>query len=368
MSGNHYPELFEPTAFGAIEAGNRILMAPLTRNRAKPDGTPGELAAEYYSQRASAGLIVTEATQISPTGKGYINTPGIHDEGHVAAWKKITDAVHQAGGKIVLQLWHVGRISHTSLQPDGQQPVAPSAIRAKSQTFTEEGPTDVSEPRALSIGEIRTIINDYRQAAENAKRAGFDGVEVHGANGYLIDQFLRDGSNHRDDAYGGPIPNRIRFLDEVVEAVVGIWGAGRVGVRLSPTGSFNDMHDSDPASLFTAAVQRLNRFGLAYLHVVETFPGEDQSDDDKAVIVALREAWNGQYIANGDYDAKSGAAAIKEGKVDAIAYGRPFLANPDLPARFRQNAPLNEPDQETFYGGDEHGYTDYPTLDQQQAA
>ncbi|HCI47713.1 MAG TPA: alkene reductase [Rhodospirillaceae bacterium] len=368
MTDAHNSVLFETVAFGSIKSANRVLMAPLTRNRANPDGTPGDLAAEYYTQRAGAGVIITEATQISPFGKGYLNTPGIHSPEQVAKWRETTEAVHAAGGKIVLQLWHVGRISHTSLLPNGEQPMAPSAIRAKSQTFIETGMTDVSEPRAMTVEDIKTTIGQYRQAAENAKAAGFDGVEVHGANGYLLDQFLRDGSNKRSDSYGGPVENRIRLLDEVVEAVVDVLGADRVGVRLSPTGGFNDMSDSNPTETFVAAAKALGRYGLAYLHVVEKFPGEEQTAENKTVIKAVRAAWSGAYIANGDYDADEAAAAIRDGHATAVAFGRPFIANPDLPKRFKLAADLNEPDQQTFYGGNEKGYTDYPALADEQAA
>lgn len=355
--------LFAPLAIGAIEAPHRVLMAPLTRNRAHGDGAPNEMAIEYYRQRAGAGLIFTEATQISPMGKGYLDTPGVHDAKHVDGWRKIVDAVHDAGGRIVLQLWHVGRISHVSLLPPGERPLAPSAVRAAAQTFGPNGFVDVSEPRAMSLDDIATTIAEYRTAAENAKAAGFDGVETHAANGYLIDQFLRDGSNKRDDDYGGSADNRTRFLREAVGAAVDVFGADRVGVRLSPTGAFNDMSDSDPASTFAAAVDALNDFGLAYLHMVETFPGEESSADDKRVVADLKKRWKGAYIANGGFDATSAAEAIRNGDADAVAFGRPYIANPDLPVRYARGAALNEPDQDTFYGGGAEGYTDYPFLE-----
>lgn len=356
--------LFQPLELGALTLPNRVLMAPLTRNRAHDDGTPWDEAAKYYSQRAGAGLIFTEATQISPEGKGYIKTPGIHDLQQIAAWKRIVDAVHAARGRIALQLWHVGRISHTSLQPDGQAPVAPSAVRANAKTFTHDGPTDVSAPRALETGEIQRVVQDYRHAAEAAKAAGFDAVEVHAANGYLIDQFLRDGSNQRTDGYGGSADNRTRFLDEVVSTVVEVWGADRVGVRLSPTGAFNDMHDSDPETTFGTAIDKLKRRDLAFLHVVEAFPGETPGDTEKSLLDRLHARWNGSgaYIANGGFDAASAADWIARGRADAVSFGRPFIANPDLAERLRRGAPLNEPDHETFYGGDQRGYTDYPAL------
>lgn len=360
--------LFSNGTMGDIEIKNRVFMAPLTRNRALPNGTPSDMAATYYAQRASGGLLISEATQINEMGKGYINTPGIHSDDQIAKWSEITKAVHEKGGKIFMQLWHVGRISHTSLLPDGQAPLAPSAIRAEAQTFTEAGPTDVSEPRAMSIDDIKSTIEDYRIAAQNAKKAGFDGVEVHAANGYLIDQFLQDGSNKRDDNYGGSIENRARFLIDVLKEVTDIWGAGRVGVRLSPTGTFNGMSDSDPKATFSHVINELNQFNLAYLHMVEKFPGIDSSDEDQKIMTDLRALWNGFYIANGNYDRNSGTDVIASGYADAIAYGRPFIANPDLPQRLEQGAELNEPDQSTFYGGGAEGYIDYPTLNEQKAA
>jgi N-ethylmaleimide reductase len=360
--------LFDPAKMGDVEVQNRVFMAPLTRNRARPDGVPGEHAAEYYSQRASAGLIFTEATQISPMGKGYLNTPGIHSQEQIDAWKTITDGVHAKDGKIFLQLWHVGRISHTSLLPGGAQPVAPSAIRAQAQTFTAEGPTDVSAPREMTLDDIKSTIEDYRKASENAKKAGFDGVEVHAANGYLIDQFLRDKSNRRTDEYGGSAQNRVRFLKEAVDAAVDVWGAGRVGVRLAPTGTFNDMDDSNPLEIFGAAIDMLGQYGLAYLHMVEEFPGSHTDEQQRAIIDALREKWQGFYIANGGYDGPDAEKAIARHKADAVTFGRSFIANPDLPARLARDAALNKPDQTTFYGGGAKGYTDYPFMDASQAA
>lgn len=354
--------LFEPVKMGDLQLSNRVFMAPLTRNRALADGTPGELAEKYYRQRAGAGLIITEATQISPQGKGYLNTPGIHDDAHVNAWQQVTRAVHEAGGHVFLQLWHVGRISHTSLQPDNAAPLAPSAIKANSQTFTEQGMVDVSTPRAMTADEIRQTVADYRQAAEYARQAGFDGVEVHAANGYLIDQFIQDRTNQREDEYGGELENRIRFLTEVVEAVIDVWGPRCVGVRLSPTGTFNDMGDSDPLSTFGAVINGLNNYDLAYLHMVENFPGIESTSDDRVIMQELIDRWSGFYIANGGYDGDSGQAAIDSRHADAVAYGRPFIANPDLPLRLQQQAELNVPDETTFYGGDAHGYTDYPFL------
>lgn len=361
-SDSRLSPLFQPLKFGSLTAPNRIWMAPLTRNRAHEDGTPGDLAAEYYRQRASAGLIISEATQISPHGKGYIDTPGIHDAGHVRKWRAVTDAVHDRDGRIFLQLWHVGRISHTSLLPDAEPPVAPSAIRANAQTFTRNGFEPVSAPRALHIDEIKGVVEQYGNAAMHAMEAGFDGVEIHAANGYLIDQFLHDGTNTRDDAYGGTARNRTRFLSEVVEAVTEMVDAGRVGVRLSPTGAFGDVSDSDIPETFGAAIEALNAHGLAYLHFVEKFASAP-TPKDAEILSALRDQWKGVFVGNGAYKAESAAAAITGGRADAIAFGRPFIANPDLPERFRRGADLNRWDETTFYGGDHRGYTDYPSLD-----
>ena len=352
--------LFQPTRVGAIPVANRIVMAPLTRNRAVDGNVPSPLAATYYAQRASAGLLIAEATQVCPEGQGYIATPGIHSPQQVAGWKRVTHAVHAAGGRIVLQLWHVGRISHTSLQPGGGAPVAPSAIAARAKTFTAEGFVDVSTPRALRLDEIPALIESYRAAALNAIAAGFDGVEVHAANGYLIDQFLRDGSNRRDDAYGGSIENRTRLLAEVTAAVAAAIGADRVGVRLSPVSPFNDAADSQPQALFGRAVERLDALGIAYVHVIE---GETGGRRDLPFdFAALRRRFRGTWIVNNGYDRDSAAATIAAGDADLVAFGRLFIANPDLVRRLRENAPLNALDTGTLYGGDAHGYTDYPVL------
>jgi N-ethylmaleimide reductase len=357
------PTLFEPVRLGSLALANRVFMAPLTRNRADADGVPGKLAATYYSQRASAGLIVSEATQISPMGKGYINTPGIHSPEQVQGWSKITESVHKSGGRIFLQLWHVGRISHSSLLPNHAQPVAPSAIRANSQTLIETGMAQVSEPVAITGSEIEQTLNDFRQAASNAKSAGFDGVEIHAANGYLIDQFLKTGSNQRTDAYGGAASNRVRFLAEVMERVLEAWDGQQVGVRLSPTGGFNDMTDANPLETSSVAVEKLNEYGLGYLHVSETGRASvGSSAEDLALSAHLRKLWKGFYIANGGYDGRTGEQAVQNGHADAIAYGRAFIANPDLPKRLELGAALNEPDPATFYGGDAAGYTDYSAL------
>ena len=320
--------LYDPIVLGDMRLRNRIFMAPLTRNRGTPSGVPGPWASTYYSQRASAGLIVTEATQISPMGKGYINTPGIHSEEQIAGWKSVVDAVHRSGGRIFLQLWHVGRISDSSLLPGNASPVAPSAIRARAQTVIATGFVDVSEPRALSLTEIRQTIEDYGRAASNAKAAGFDGVEIHAANGYLIDQFLRSNSNVRTDAYGGSAANRARFLGEVVEAVLNVWDPGRVGVRISPLGTFNDMGDAHPEETFARVVDMLNGHRPGYLHVVEDPIPVDQKAD---FFGRLRSTWKGIYIANGGYDAERGERAVSDGSADAVAYGRLFLANPICP-------------------------------------
>ncbi|CTP92149.1 N-ethylmaleimide reductase [Xanthomonas translucens pv. poae] len=355
--------LFAPLRLGAIALANRIVMAPLTRNRAEGEGRiPSPLAPEYYGQRASAGLIVAEATQISPMGQGYMDTPGIYSQAQVAAWKTVTAEVHRRGGRIVLQLWHVGRISHVSLLPDGAAPVAPSALRANAKTYTAEGFSDVSEPRALRLDEIPALLEDFRHAARNAIAAGFDGVEVHAANGYLIDQFLRDGSNRRDDTYGGSIENRTRLLFEVVQAVAQEIGAERTGVRLSPVTPANDAHDSDPQPLFERAVERLDPLGLAFLHVIEGATGGPR-DNIAFDYAALRARFRGPWLVNNGYDKALAERVLGSGAADAVAFGRPFIANPDLVERLRRAAPLNPLDADTLYGGGAKGYTNYPTLD-----
>jgi len=355
-------DLFTPITLGAHGLKNRIVMAPMTRNRAGEGNVPHALNAEYYAQRASAGLIITEATQISPQGLGYPGTPGIHSDAQVEGWKAVTQAVHARGGKIFLQLWHVGRISHPSLQPDGALPVAPSALKPEGEGMTFDGPQPFVTPRALDLREIPGIVADYRKGAANALAAGFDGVEIHAASGYLIDQFLRDGANQRTDAYGGSIENRARFLLEVTDAVVDVWGADRVGVRLSPAGSFNTMSDSTPDATFQHAVKALNRSGLAYLHVVEDRTGAPLDWS------ALRDAFNGPYMANGGFDKERGNDALARGAAHLVSFGSRYLANPDLPERFADDAPLNDPNPQTFYGGGAEGYTDYPALDQAAAA
>ena len=359
--------IFEPVQLGPVVLANRIFMAPLTRTRADADGIPSEFAATYYSQRASAGLIVTEATQISPMGKGYSNTPGIHSHAQVQAWSEITESVHKTEGRIFLQLWHVGRISHTSLLPDGAQPVAPSAIRANAYTHITTGSAQVSEPVALTTSGMKETLADYRRAADNARAAGFDGVEVHAANGYLIDQFLRTGTNQRTDEYGGTAVNRVRFLAEALETVLEVWDSKQVSVRISPTVDFNDMADANPLETFSVAVEKLNSYGLGYLHVVEQAQDSKGSPEEALALSAhLRTLWNSLYVVNGGYDGPKGEEAIRSGHADAVAYGRAFLANPDLPRRLQLGALLNEIDPTTVYGGGAEGYTSYPALAEHQ--
>jgi N-ethylmaleimide reductase len=355
-------DLFQPVQLGALKLANRIVMAPLTRSRGKEADIPGDLAAQYYVQRAGAGLIIAEATQISQQGKGYVYTPGIYSQPQVQAWKKITNAVHAAGGKMFLQLWHVGRISHPSIQADGGLPVAPSAIKPEGKAFTEDGFVPMVTPRALDTEELAGIVMQYRQAAEYAKEAGFDGVEIHAANGYLLDQFLRDKTNHRTDNYGGSIENRARLLMEVAAAVVQVWGSDRVGVRLSPLSTFGDIDDSNPQALFSYVVERLNALRLVYLHVVEGETGGEREPEGGFDLQILRRLFNGVYIANNGYDLKMALDARASNSADLVAFGRPYIANPDLVERLKQAAPLATPDPATMYGGGAEGYIDYPTL------
>jgi len=366
--------LFDPLKAGDLALANRVVMAPLTRNRS-PNAVPGDLSVTYYSQRATAGLIVTEATAITQQGQGYADVPGLYAPEQLAGWRKVTDAVHAAGGKIVVQLWHVGRISHVSLQPGSGKPVAPSAIRAKSKTYLikPDGSgefAETSEPRALDRSELPGIVEDFRRAAKAAVEvAGFDGVEIHGANGYLIDQFLRSGSNHRTDDYGGPIENRARLLFEVLDAIVGEIGAGRTGIRLSPVTPANDASDPDPQPLFGYVARQLASYGLAYVHVIEgatgglrDFQQGDRPFDYASFKAAYRDAGGeGAWLVNNGYDKELAEAAVAEGRADLVAFGKLFLANPDLVRRLRQGDELNEPDKATFYGGGAKGYTDYPT-------
>jgi N-ethylmaleimide reductase len=360
-------QLFDPIHFGDIAAANRIVMAPLTRDRAGPDQVPTPLMAEYYAQRASAGLIVTEGTQISAEGQGYLDTPGIFSAEQVAGWKRVTDAVHAKGGKIVVQLWHVGRISHVSLLPGGQPPVSATARRAKTKTFIAGGFADVSTPRALRLDELPRIVADYRHAARCAIEAGFDGVEIHGANGYLLEQFLRDSVNDRTDAYGGSIDNRARLLLEVTQAIVEEVGAGRTGIRLSPVTPANDAgQDSNAQALFNHVVERLAALKLAFIHVIEGATGgpRDVAPFDFAALRRRYMAGNpqGAWIVNNGYSRQMALDAVASGAADLVAFGRPFIANPDLPRRLRENAPLAPLRQELLYGGGADGYTDYPAL------
>jgi len=362
QTGAHPAKLLSPYRLGRLTLQNRTVMSPMTRSRALEGNVPNPLAATYYAQRAGAGLVVTEATQVSPQGVGYIRTPGIHSPAQLAGWRQVTDAVHRAGGKIFAQLWHVGRISHPDFH-DGALPVAPSAIAADGEVFTTRGRTKMVTPRALQAHELPAIVDQFKKSAENALAAGFDGVELHGANGYLLDQFTRDGTNHRNDAYGGSVRNRARFPLEVTEAVLGVWGEERVGYKISPNGAFNSMSDSNPIETFSYLAGELSARKLLYLHVTEGITGP-MAPPAGTVLAApvLRRRFTGALILNGGYDATTGEAAIARGDADLIAFGVPFLSNPDLPIRFGRNAPLNAPDQATFYAGEAKGYTDYPAL------
>jgi N-ethylmaleimide reductase len=355
-------DLFSPYRLGPLQLPNRLVMAPMTRNRAGAGNVPGTMNVTYYAQRASAGLILTEGTQVSPRGQGYAGTPGIHSAEQVAGWKLVTDAVHAAGGRIFAQLWHVGRISHPSVQADGGVPVAPSALKPAGQIITPNGMQDFVTPRALETEELKEVVDEFRRGAANAKRAGFDGVELHGANGYLIDQFLRDKTNQRTDRYGGSVANRVRFLVEVTEALAGEWGGDRVGVRLAPTNPFNDIADSNPAATFSHAVSELARFGLSYLHIVQPLPTDPVASGETPDIGFFRRIWRGTLMGNKGYDFARATTAVRDGVVDLVSFATLFLANPDLPERFRRGAELNTPDRPTFYGGGERGYTDYPAL------
>lgn len=357
--------LFDPIKVGDIPLANRIVMAPLTRNRAVEGLQPGPLTVEYYRQRASAGLIIAEASQISPMAQGYLDTPGIYTTGQVAAWRKVTNAVHAEGGRIVLQLWHVGRISHSSLLPDGAAPVSSTNRRPEAMTFTREGFVPVSAPRALRDDELPGLVADYRRAAALAIEAGFDGVEVHAANSYLLDQFLRDSVNDRSGPYGGSIANRARLLLEVMQAVAGEIGGGRTGVRFSPMTTFSDTPlDSDPQALFNYVVEQLAPLKLAYLHVIEGETGGERAPAAAKAFdyAALHQRFSGAWMLNNGYSRDMAQAALNDGQADLIAFGRPFISNPDLVRRLREEAPLNELQADKLYGGGAEGYTDYPTL------
>ena len=353
--------IYAPYTLGKATLSNHIVMAPLTRNRADAEFVPGDLAVQYYQQRASAGLIISEATQISQQGQGYQDTPGIYTSAQIEGWRKVTDAVHAKGGHIFLQLWHVGRVSHVDLQPSGAAPVAPSAIRAETKTFVNNGFVDVSEPRALELSEIPGIVEDFRNAAANAIAAGFDGVEVHGANGYLLDQFAKDGANTRTDAYGGSVENRARLMIEVSAAVAKEIGADRTGIRISPVSPANGVSGTNAQAQFNYIVSELDKLGLVYLHVVEGATGgpRDAAPFDFA---ELRSRFGNTYIANNGYTADLAAQKLADGSADLFAFGRPFIANPDLVQRFKTGAPLAALNPATLYGGGSAGYTDYPAL------
>lgn len=357
-------KLFTPLEAGALRLRNRVVMAPLTRNRALQDGdVPSPLAVEYYRQRAGAGLIISEGTQVSPSGQGYAWTPGVYSRAQVEGWRPVTDAVHAAGGTIVAQIWHVGRVSHASLQPGGAAPVGPSALPAGAKTFTGAAFAETSAPRALATHEIAGVVADFARAARNAREAGFDGVEIHGANGYLIDQFMRPSVNDRTDAYGGSVENRTRFLEEVVAAVTEAIGGDRTGIRLSPFSPANGVAvDETAAETWARGIERIAPYGLAYLHMVEGATGGSRELPAGASIAALRALFPGVYIANNGYDRDMAIAAVESGAADAVAFGKLFIANPDLVERLRRDAPLSEPDRATFYGGGAEGYTDYPRL------
>lgn len=358
------PSLFSACKIGDLSIPNRVIMAPLTRRRATGDHIPSAIMATYYRQRASAGLLISEAAPVSPQAVGYMNVPGIWNQPQVEAWKPVTKAVHDAGGRIYIQLWHVGRISHSLLQPDKGLPVSASAISAGEIINTPEGHKRMEVPRALDASEIPGIVNDFAEASKRSVEAGFDGVEIHAANGYLIDQFLHSGSNHRNDEYGGSIINRSRFLFEVVEAVVNAIGNTKVGIRLSPSNIKNAMDDNDPAALFTYVIQKLNDYSLSYLHLIEPMaPLDKHPHMIKEVTKYFRPIWNGPLISAGNYTPESAEIAVEKGIADMVAFGRLYISNPDLPERIAGKTALNEPDTTTFYAGGEQGYTDYPGLD-----
>ncbi|MFT0859705.1 alkene reductase [Ancylobacter sp. G4_0304] len=357
------PSLFDSYRLGDLTLSNRIVMAPLTRNRAVAGLVPNPLAVKYYRQRASAGLIVTEATQVSDTAQGYQDTPGVYTDAQVAGWKPVTEAVRAAGGRIFVQLWHVGRVSHRSLQPGGAAPLAPSAIRAQTKTYVNNGFHDVDEPRALELSEIAGVVDDFRKAAAKAMEAGFDGVEIHGANGYLIDQFLRDGANQRTDAYGGSIENRTRFLKEVTAAIIGEIGAARTGIRLSPVTPANGLSDSNPQALFNHVLDVLEDLKPVYVHMIEGATGGPRDIAPDFDFEALRKRYSGTWMVNNGYDRAMADKVIAEGKADLVAFGKLFISNPDLVERLKRGGPFNELDRDRLYGGGEQGYTTYPTLE-----
>ena len=354
-------DLFTPIKVGTIQCPNRCVMAPMSRNRSGHEGVPPNMMAAYYAQRASAGLLINEATWITPGG-GNPNTPGITNKEQVEGWKRVTDAVHEHDGRIILQLWHVGRISHPSMQPNNKLPVAPSAITPEGEAETYTGNLPYVKPRALSTIEIPHIIELYTRAAERAKKAGFDGVEIHAGNGYLLDQFLRDGCNQRDDQYGGSIKDRCRIVVEVTEAVCSIWPSAQVGVRISPLVAHNDIRDSNPEALFTYLVSQINAYKIAYLYIMEKMPGSSEDPGPSFDTQILRRQFDGVYIVNGGYDRDRATAALEQRLADMVSLGTPFISNPDLVKRLARNAPLNELDFSTAHGGDERGLIDYPFM------
>jgi N-ethylmaleimide reductase len=374
----NFPHLFSPLKIGPYQLGHRLVMAPLTRMRAaRPSLAPRPLNAEYYAQRTTpGGLIIAEASPVMATGFGNPGVPGIYSEDQIKGWRAVVDAVHAKGGVIFLQLWHVGRVSHSSFQPGGALPVAPSAtaISADYKTMTADGKAAAYEiPRALETGEVIGVVEAFRQAARNAKAAGFDGVEVHGANGYLIEQFLQSRSNQRTDQYGGSIENRVRFLMEVTQAVIEVWGADHVGVRLSPYGVANDSGEAEPMPLYTHAIRALNALGLAYLHFIEPRSSgagraEVNHQNVPSAMVLFRPVWKGVLISAGGFTGESAQAAIADGHADAIGFGRIFISNPDLPRRLQHGYKLTPYNRATFYGGEEKGYTDYPAYDEMAPA
>ena len=365
-------KLFTPAQVGPYRLSHRVVMAPLTRMRSDPGDIPSNLMVEYYTQRASeGGVIVSEATPVSIRGNGYAGAPGIFSDTQIAGWRRITDAVHAKGGRIFQQLWHVGRQSHVDLQPNGEAPVAPSAIPAEGYAYTKRGEAPFSMPRALELHQIPGIIEEFRSGAERALRAGFDGVEIHGANGYLPDQFLQDGTNKRTDEYGGPIENRARFLLEVTRAAISAWGTDRVGVRISPSGTYGSMSDSNPPATFGYVAAQLNRLGIAYLHVVEPrIKGTEEISHGQAPTAAqhLRPKFSRTLVAAGGFTGETAEAIVASGDADLVAFGRHFISNPDLPERLRRGLPLNRYDRTTFYGGDARGYVDYPAAEVASAA
>ena len=357
-------KLFEPIKIGRLILPNRIVMAPMTRNRAGPGRVPTPLNTLYYRQRAGAGLIVTEGAQVSPQGIGYPNTPGIHTAAQVKGWRAVTDAVHEAGGRIFLQLWHVGRTSHPSMQPDGALPISSSAVPPEGEIYTDSGMRPYVAPRALGTAEVRKVVVDFRHGARCSLEAGFDGVEIHGANGYIVEQFLVNGTNKRTDLYGGSVENRTRFLAEVTQAAADVWGADRVGVRLSPNGVFGSSADTDRRAIFHHAARVLDGFGLAYLHLIDFYPEDPEPPGGYIMPREMRSFFHGPIMTNSGYTLEKAEATLAGGDADLISFGASFIANPDLPERFRRQLPLNAPDPDSFYGGDAKGYTDYPAFEE----